>query len=159
MIMSWTDASSCRHLLVVPRRECPPRWSTYRQGARQRSTRHRRRHGSEHDSSSLLRYLGRKPIFNLSLSQRLRKLRYPRLCDLCSERVRVAYNFDTHGQLRLVCSPFKHCRIKLTHLVLFSYHGGKYTFLRWAGVSSANYGAAFYTNPTVVANFQNYVKG
>lgn len=36
----------------------------------------------------------------------------------------------------------------------YSYHGGKYTFLRWRGLSTANHGALFYTDPTVIADFQ-----
>ncbi|SCV74634.1 BQ2448_7663 [Microbotryum intermedium] len=37
------------------------------------------------------------------------------------------------------------------------YHGGKYTFLKWFGVSQSNFGAKFYTNKHVVAEFRNYV--
>ena len=37
------------------------------------------------------------------------------------------------------------------------YHGGKYTFLRWLGVSTADNGAAFYTDPTVRVAFKQYI--
>ncbi|SCZ98387.1 BZ3500_MvSof-1268-A1-R1_Chr3-2g06336 [Microbotryum saponariae] len=37
------------------------------------------------------------------------------------------------------------------------YHGGKYTFLKWFGVSESNFGANFYTNKRVVDEFRNYV--
>lgn len=35
--------------------------------------------------------------------------------------------------------------------------GGKYTFLRWLGVSTANNGAAFYTNQKVINAFGDYI--
>nr|AIC85594.1 psychrophilic beta-mannanase [Glaciozyma antarctica] len=38
------------------------------------------------------------------------------------------------------------------------YHGGKYTFLRWRGLSTANGGALFFTDPTVIADFQRYIR-
>ncbi|KAL7008705.1 hypothetical protein EMMF5_001967 [Cystobasidiomycetes sp. EMM_F5] len=37
------------------------------------------------------------------------------------------------------------------------YHGGKYTFLRWLGVSQDNYGAAFYTDGNVINAFKTYM--
>lgn len=37
------------------------------------------------------------------------------------------------------------------------FHGGKYTFLRWLGVSTADDGAAFFTDPTVRAAFKEYI--
>ena len=37
------------------------------------------------------------------------------------------------------------------------YHGGKYTFLRWLGVSTADNGAAFFTDPTVRVAFKEYI--
>ena len=37
------------------------------------------------------------------------------------------------------------------------YHGGKYTFLRWLGVSTAESGAAFFTDPTVRVAFKEYI--
>lgn len=37
------------------------------------------------------------------------------------------------------------------------YHGGKYTFLRWLGVSTANNGEAFFTDPTVRVAFKQYI--
>ena len=37
------------------------------------------------------------------------------------------------------------------------YHGGKYTFLRWLGVSTADNGAAFFTDPTVRVAFKQYI--
>lgn len=38
--------------------------------------------------------------------------------------------------------------------MIISYTGGKYTFLRFEGVSTANYGAAFYTNAQVISDYQ-----
>lgn len=37
------------------------------------------------------------------------------------------------------------------------YHGGKYTFLRWSGASSANNGAAFYTNRKTIDLYKTYI--
>ncbi|WP_291797054.1 carbohydrate binding domain-containing protein [Cellulomonas sp.] len=37
------------------------------------------------------------------------------------------------------------------------YHGGKYTFLRWLGVSTTDNGAAFFTDPTVRVAFKQYI--
>ena len=37
------------------------------------------------------------------------------------------------------------------------YHGGKYTFLRWLDVSTADNGAAFFTDPTVRVAFKQYI--
>lgn len=37
------------------------------------------------------------------------------------------------------------------------YHGGKYTFLRWLGVSTADGGAAFFSDPTVRVAFKQYI--
>lgn len=37
------------------------------------------------------------------------------------------------------------------------YHGGKYTLLRWLGVSTADNGAAFFTDPLVRVAFKEYI--
>ncbi|PRQ70629.1 Glycoside hydrolase superfamily [Rhodotorula toruloides] len=37
------------------------------------------------------------------------------------------------------------------------YHGGKYDFLNWRNVSTANKGAAFYTNKAVIGDFETYI--
>lgn len=67
-------------------------------------------------------------------------------------------NWDIHDYVIYAAGQYG-LRVIMTLVDNYDYyHGGKYTFLRWSGVSSANYGAAFYTNPTVVANFQNYVR-
>lgn len=38
-----------------------------------------------------------------------------------------------------------------------SYYGSKYTFLRWLGVSTANYGNLFYSDANVINAFRQYV--
>ncbi|MCI4066831.1 cellulase family glycosylhydrolase [Micromonospora sp. R77] len=38
------------------------------------------------------------------------------------------------------------------------YHGGRYDFLRWLGLSTDNDGALFYTDPTARAAFKQYVR-
>ncbi|KAJ8291639.1 Mannan endo-1,4-beta-mannosidase 1 [Rhodotorula toruloides] len=37
------------------------------------------------------------------------------------------------------------------------YHGGKYDFLNWRNVSTANKGAAFYTKKAVIGDFETYI--
>ncbi|BGP35565.1 hypothetical protein JCM10296v2_007406 [Rhodotorula toruloides] len=37
------------------------------------------------------------------------------------------------------------------------YHGGKYDFLNWRNVSTANKGAAFYTNKAIIDDFETYI--
>jgi len=37
------------------------------------------------------------------------------------------------------------------------YTGGKYTFLNWRGVSTGNYGNAFYTNSQVISDYKAYI--
>ncbi|GAA94324.1 glycoside hydrolase family 5 protein [Mixia osmundae IAM 14324] len=38
------------------------------------------------------------------------------------------------------------------------YTGGKYTFLRWLGISTGNYGSAFYTNASALNAFRSYIQ-
>ncbi|KAL8292886.1 hypothetical protein RQP46_000580 [Phenoliferia psychrophenolica] len=39
-----------------------------------------------------------------------------------------------------------------------TYYGSKYTFLRWRGLNTGNYGNTFYTNSNVLFDFTTYVK-
>lgn len=41
-----------------------------------------------------------------------------------------------------------------SEMLLCSYHGGKYTFLRWLGLNTGNWGTLFYSNAQAIAAYK-----